>query len=74
MIIPEVEQYLKDMSIIVEANDNTEDDDATIEVLNTFLSELLDVKKALEEDSLSEKELLAIQTKINDLVERSKEH
>ena len=74
MIIPEIEEYLEDMNKIVASKDNTPEDDNTIEDLNTFLNELLNVKKALEEDTLSEEEVLEVKSRIDDLLEQSKEH
>lgn len=74
MMIPEIEEYLEDMNKIVLSNDNTPEDDNTIEDLNTFLNELLNVKKALEEGTLNEEEVLEVKSKIDELIEQSKEH
>ena len=74
MMIPEIEEYLEDMNKIVASNDNTPEDDNTIEDLNTFLNELLNVKKALEEDKLSDEEVLGVKSKIDELIKQSKEH
>ncbi len=74
MMIPEIEEYLEDMNKIVASKDNTPEDDNTIEDLNTFLNELLNVKKALEDDTLSEEEVLEVKSRIDDLLEQSKEH
>ena len=62
------------MNKIVLSNDNTTEDDNTIEDLNTFLNELLNVKKALEEGTLNEEEVLEVKSKIDELIEQSKEH
>ena len=74
MMIPEIEEYLEDMNKIVASNDNTPEDDNTIVDLQTFLNELLNVKKALEENTLSEEEVLEVKSKIDELIDQSKEH
>jgi hypothetical protein len=74
ILMPEIEMYLKDMNKIVASNSNTPEDDNTIEDLKTFLNELLNVKKALEEENLSEEEVLLVKSKIDNLIEQSKEH
>lgn len=74
MLIPEIEEYIEDMNKIVASNDNTSEDANTIEDLKTFLSELLNVKKALEENTLSEEEVLEVKSRIDELIEQSKEH
>lgn len=74
MLIPEVEEYLEDMNKIIASNDNTAEDDNTIEDLKTFLNELLNVKKALEQETLSDEEVLEVKAKIDELIAQSKEH
>jgi hypothetical protein len=74
MVIPEIEEYLADMNKIVASNDNTPEDDNTIEDLKTFLNEILNVKKALEEESLSDDEVQEVKFKIDELIEQSKDH
>jgi len=74
LLIPEVKEYLDDMNKIVLSNDNTPEDDNTIEDLKMFLNELLNVKKALEEKTLSDEEVIEVKSKIDELIEQSKEH
>jgi len=74
MLIPEVEEYLEDMNKIVASNDNTPEDDNAIADLKTFLDELINVKKAIVEDTLSVEEMQEVKVKIDELIEQSKEH
>jgi len=74
ILIPEVEEYLEDMNKIVASNDNTLEDDNAIADLKTFLDELINVKKAIVEDTLSVEEMQEVKVKIDELIEQSKEH
>ena len=74
MIIPEVEEYLEDMNKVVASNENTPEDDNAIKDLKTFLNELFNVKKALEEETLTNEQVLEVKAKIDDLIKESKGH
>ena len=74
VIIPEIEEYLEDMYKIVSSNDNTPEDDDAIIDLEAFLNELLNVKKALEDNTLKEENVMEVKAKIDELIEENKKH
>ncbi|QKF66743.1 hypothetical protein AVENP_1188 [Arcobacter venerupis] len=56
VMIPEVENYLEDLSKLLETNSQTEDDMLAIEEMESFLVELQNILAVIEENKTEDSE------------------
>lgn len=63
-MIPEVEDYIEELHVLLEKNEQTDDDMEAIKDMESFLVELQNVLAVIEEDSLPEIEYENIYNKI----------
>ena len=73
-VIPEVEEYLKDLNKLIEKDEASEDDMDSIRDLESFLVELQNVVLAINEEKMNDEDANEIYQRVLDLIEQNKEH
>lgn len=73
-VLPEVNEYIKDLNTLIKNNEDTKDDLLALEEMYSLLEELEAILKALEEDKINEEQAHEVYKNILNLIEDSKKH
>ena len=74
MMIPEVQDYIKDINQLIEDKKAKEDDYIALEEMESMYEDLVDIVLAIEEKNINDEEAEAIYQNILNLMEESKGH
>ena len=74
MMIPEVQDYIKDINKLIEEKKAKEDDYIALEEMESMYEDLVDIVLAIEENKISDEEAEYIYQNILILMDESKSH
>ena len=74
MMIPEVQDYIKDINQLIEEEKAKEDDYIALEEMESMYEDLVDIVLAIEEKKISDKDAESIYINIQNLMAESKSH
>jgi hypothetical protein len=70
-MIPECVAYLKDLNELLAGNEVIEDDIEAVKEMESFLEELQNISKAIDDNEINDEDANIIYAKIIDLIESS---
>jgi vacuolar-type H+-ATPase subunit I/STV1 len=70
-MIPECVAYLKDLNELLAGNEAIEDDIEAVKEMESFLEELQNISKAIDDNEINDEDANIIYAKIIDLIESS---
>ncbi|NQY53424.1 MAG: hypothetical protein HRT42_07605 [Campylobacteraceae bacterium] len=74
MMIPEVQDYIKDINKLIEEKKAKEDDYIALEEMESMYEDLVDIVLAIEENKISDEDAESIYQNILSLMDESKSH